>query len=162
MPRHSNKRKLSNTLARIPFPTLDVVELALRMHRGNIVKAAEEMNLEPPLLRRKVNTTPSLLKVLQDIKQNEVDNAESTLYELVDQKNPQATIFVLKTLGKERGFTEKTVVEHDLSEGAKSAAALVESMRRGAKQLDVSDDDDDVIDVTPTKIDIDQDVDQDA
>lgn len=152
----SKRKGHAGKLKTMPMPTIDLMELALRMHRGNIAKAAEELSLEPPVLRRKINVTPSLIKVLQDIKQNEVDNAESQLYNLVDQGNPQATIFVLKTLGKDRGFTEKTLVEHDVTEGVKSAAALVASMRNGAKQI-AQDDEDDVIDVQATVLGVDQD-----
>lgn len=152
----SENRKKSGgayeTLRKIPFPTLDMIELALRMHRGSITDAAEELSVEPPMLRRKINATPSLLKVCKDIKEQQVDKAEQALYDLVDDKNPQATIFVLKTLGKERGFTEKSTVELELGDRARSAAALVESMRNGAKQLTQSEDDD-VIDVEGTIID---------
>lgn len=128
------QRKNAAKVKRITH-TLPEITAALRLHRGSIVHAAEELGIESSVLRRKVNATPSLVKVCDDIRQDETDKAERAVYELVDQKNPQATIFVVRTLGKERGFTEKNVVEHDLAPGAKSAAALVESMRKGAKQL---------------------------
>jgi hypothetical protein len=40
----------------------------------------------------------------------------------------------LKTQGKERGYTERATVEHEVGNTAKNAAALIEAMRKAAQE----------------------------
>ena len=48
---------------------------------------------------------------MEEIQNLVLDFAESKLYELVKEGNPVATIFLLKTKGKSRGYVEKQIQE---------------------------------------------------
>jgi len=46
-------------------------------------------------------------QAVQELGDVALDFAESKLHKLIDQGNPAATIFYLKTKGKERGYVER-------------------------------------------------------
>lgn len=117
------------------LPSLNEIETALRITRGSITEAAELLEVERPILSRKVRSTPSLEKVMQDIREEKIDAAEKALDELVLEKNPTAVTFTLRTIGKERGYTEKSTIEHEMGENSRSAAALIAAMRKETKAL---------------------------
>lgn len=134
------------------LPSLNEIETALRLARGSISDAAELLKLERPILARKVQATPSLEKVMRDIREQKLDDAEKALDALVLEKNPTAVTFMLKTLGRDRGYSDKTTIEHEMGEGAKSAAALIAAMRKEVKALPLTDDV--VIEVEATPIEV--------
>lgn len=51
---------------------------------------------------------------LEAIKEGWLDNVESALYRGALEGNTTAQIFILKTLGKERGYIEKTEIDHNV------------------------------------------------
>lgn len=112
--------------------TIADIEFSLRKFRGSVTKAAEFLGTEPAVLRRKIGMTPALRSVCKQIVQEKVDEAEYKLAEQVEQGYFPAIALTLKTLGKDRGYTESTKVEHEISEkGIRDAAALIEAMKRG-------------------------------
>lgn len=50
--------------------------------------------------------------LFNEIKEEQIDIIESKLSELIDEKNPIAIMFALKTIGKNRGYTEKIETEN--------------------------------------------------
>jgi len=50
-------------------------------------------------------------KAVHAIEESVLDFAESHLYKLVKEGNPAATIFMLKTRGKKRGYIERQEIE---------------------------------------------------
>lgn len=118
--------------------TLEDIKQALRLHRGSVTKAAEFLNVSRAALERKINNNPMLLQVKVDIRNEFLDNTEQKLMELVDEKNVTAVTFTLRTVGKERGYSEKNTLEHTVPGGIGSAASLIAEMRKGLDS--VSDD----------------------
>jgi len=59
------------------------------------------------------------LKV-DDIKNMAIDFAESQLYKLIGDGNVQATLFLLRTIGKDRGYTEQQNIT--ISKGVEQAS----------------------------------------
>lgn len=55
---------------------------------------------------------PAFKKVMEKLRDREVDNFEDAFRDLVEERNPQAVIFGLKTRGKHRGYVERTEVAH--------------------------------------------------
>jgi hypothetical protein len=49
---------------------------------------------------------------VRDIQEVAVDFAESHLHKLIQDGNPAATIFFLKTKGKSRGYIERQEIDH--------------------------------------------------
>lgn len=56
------------------------------------------------------NDDPDFRKAIDDIENVALDFAESKLHSLIKDGNPTATIFFLKTKGKNRGYVERTEI----------------------------------------------------
>lgn len=52
-------------------------------------------------------------KACDDLKDVTLDFAESQLHKQIQEGNTTATIFLLKTLGKKRGYVERQEIQHD-------------------------------------------------
>jgi len=63
-----------------------------------------------------LRTDEKFAKKMDDLRELDVDNFEDALRVLVEERNPQAVIFGLKTRGKNRGYIERTEVEHSGSQ----------------------------------------------
>jgi len=57
-------------------------------------------------------TDKKFAKKMDDLRELEIDTFEDAFRDLVEERNPQAVIFGLKTRGKNRGYVERTEVEH--------------------------------------------------
>lgn len=110
----------------------DDIELALHKFHGNISKAADFVGMDHYAVRHRIYNNERLLAARRDITAEFVDDTEDELKKLVKAGNPSAIIFVLKTLGKDRGYVERSTVEHELGPQAmKNAANMIEAMRKG-------------------------------
>lgn len=108
------------------------IEYALFKFKGSLAKAAEFLGTTRDVLARKVQMSPALSAVQKRIKAEKVDLAEFKLAEQVEQGYFPAIAMTLKTLGQDRGYTERSTVEHELSDKAiRDAAGLIEAMKRG-------------------------------
>lgn len=56
------------------------------------------------------NSDPNFKKAVDEIEGVALDFAESKLHQLIKEGNPTATIFYLKTKGKNRGYVERTEI----------------------------------------------------
>jgi len=54
---------------------------------------------------------PEYKEAVRAIEERTIDFAESHLHALIKDKNPAATIFFLKTKGKNRGYVERQEIE---------------------------------------------------
>lgn len=116
--------------------TLHDMAAAIRLAEGNLTKAAELLEVSRPALKRKIDFNPALQKVLQDVIEQKLDKTEDRLFEQVDLGNVTAITFTLRTLGKHRGFSEKTTIEHEVGDRTRTAAALIQAMRETAKEIE--------------------------
>ena len=53
-----------------------------------------------------------LQEAQQSAKESNIDFAEGQLKKLIQQENPTAILFYLKTIGRNRGYIEKQEIEH--------------------------------------------------
>jgi len=95
----------------VPLP-LEKIEQALLRCRGNITAAAAALKTARKTIHLRINQSPRLQAVLEDCREARLDNAESALDKAVDAGEGWATCFLLKTLGKSRGYVERQEVEH--------------------------------------------------
>jgi hypothetical protein len=121
--------------------TMEQVKVALKNNRGNLLHASRELGVTRQVLERKVRNNISLKKYQKDLDEENFDEAEHQLLNQVELGNITAITFILRTKAKERGYTERNVLEHELGEGAmKNSAALIEAMRKGSGEVvDVED-----------------------
>lgn len=115
-----------------PKATDQQIAYALERARGNVSKAAKDLatSLNVPISRawldNKCRTKPELAAILSDLRESLVDEAEDVLTENVaDLRDLGAAQFVLRTLGRDRGYVPKTAVDlnavGDLAETLRAA-----------------------------------------
>jgi len=84
---------------------------AYRANMGNATKASEAIGISRRTFSRWCNSDKEFAKLCDDVKEEQIDLAESELRKLVKNGNITAVIFTLKTIGKERGYIERTETE---------------------------------------------------
>lgn len=87
---------------------LSVIEDTLQKSMGNISVAARSLGMTRNALYQRIRRTPQLKTILDDARESLVDVAESALYSAVTKKEGWAVCFTLKTIGKSRGYIERT------------------------------------------------------
>lgn len=84
---------------------------AYRANMGNATAASSAVGINRTTYWRWYNSDPDFAALVDDVKEEQIDLAESELRKLVKSGNITAVIFTLKTIGKERGYIERTETE---------------------------------------------------
>jgi predicted transcriptional regulator len=98
----------------MPAPKLkaEEVEAKLRELAGNYSAVARALGVTRSAVSLFVSKRPKLKAVAEECRETFVDNVESAIYKQALDGNVTAQIFILKTLGKSRGYIEKHELEH--------------------------------------------------
>lgn len=83
---------------------------------GNISQSCKAINIDRGTYYNWIGRNQKFAREVEAVKQSLVDLTESKLMELINEKNPTAIIFYLKTQGKDRGYIEQSKVEMEISE----------------------------------------------
>ncbi len=83
---------------------------ALWATKGLQAHAAQRLDCSPSALSERILNSPYLLAVRADAREIRKDNCEKALDGLVDNMDTTGIIFALKTLCKDRGYAQDTVV----------------------------------------------------
>lgn len=86
---------------------LEVLERSL----GIVSTACEKTGTGRTTHYRWLKEDPEYKEAVRAIEERTIDFAESHLHALIKDKNPAATIFFLKTKGKNRGYVERQEIE---------------------------------------------------
>ena len=84
---------------------------AYRANMGNATEASKAVGIHRTTYRRWYNADPDFAALVDEVKEEQIDLAECELRKLVKSGNITAVIFTLKTIGKERGYIERTETE---------------------------------------------------
>lgn len=87
--------------------TVAQIEEALRQTMGAITLAAERLGASYNTVRRYVDRSPNLQKLIEHYRERRVDKAELKLEQALTNGEPWAISLVLKTLGRNRGYVER-------------------------------------------------------
>lgn len=108
----------------------DVIR-ALEQEGGRLTYAAKALNIHFRTLKRFINENDDVKEALTEIEEANLDAAEATLREAIEEGNLTATIFYLKTKGKKRGYVEDEKV--DVSKLMQPVAIVYHSPRDPAR-----------------------------
>jgi len=86
---------------------LEVLERSL----GIVSTACEKTGTGRTTHYRWLKDDPEYKEAVRMVEERTIDFAESHLHALIKDKNPAATIFFLKTKGKNRGYIERQEIE---------------------------------------------------
>jgi hypothetical protein len=86
---------------------LQRLEAAIRANGGNVTKAAEQLTMTRAGLYARIQKSEHLQTVLLDIRESTVDLAENVLITALKEGNLTAAIFIAKTQGRARGYSER-------------------------------------------------------
>lgn len=81
---------------------------AFAQSRGIIAPACRAIKLTRPTYYNWMDSDPSFAEEVEAIRQEQIDNVESALLTKIDEGDTTATIFYLKTKGRDRGYSERT------------------------------------------------------
>jgi len=87
-----------------------VMEDALRKSHGNLKVAAQIIGCNRETIRLRASKTKYLADIISEEREAIIDIAESALYNKVLEGDMRAIEFTLKTIGKDRGYSEKVDV----------------------------------------------------
>lgn len=77
---------------------------ALTKHRGNMAAAGRDLGVTRQAVRDHVEKDPELRALVDEMNETRVDRAEQKLDEAVEAGEPWAIPFMLRTLGRKRGY----------------------------------------------------------
>jgi len=83
---------------------------ALRGSMGIVTQAAYKLRMQRTYLHKRIRDSTGLKAALDDIREENLDLAESKLFEMIQKGDKIAIIFFLKCLGKSRGYVERQEV----------------------------------------------------
>ena len=91
---------------------------ALEKTLGVIAPAAKMCKVNRIQHYQWLKEDPEYKQSVEDQMERTLDFAETNLYKQIESGQTQATIFFLKTRGKERGYVEHSVIDHTSSDGS--------------------------------------------
>ena len=99
----------------MPAPKLkaEEVEAKLRELSGNFAAVGRALGVTRSAVSLFVSKRPTLKAIADECRETFLDNVESAIYKEALGGNVTAQIFILKTLGKSRGYVEKVQIEND-------------------------------------------------
>ncbi len=92
---------------RIKYSVTDIMD-ALKKYKGNISWAARALGCDRSTIYRRIEKSPTLQKAVEDERESMIDLAESSLLRAVNDGEAWAVSLTLKTIGKNRGYVERT------------------------------------------------------
>jgi hypothetical protein len=84
---------------------------AIKQNRGIVTNICKSLDMARQSFYERLDNDIELQEALEDAREEVLDLGESKLIELVQEGNAQAVFFMLKTIGKNRGYIEKQEVE---------------------------------------------------
>jgi len=85
---------------------------AAKNSKGFVTVIAKTLGVSASYVYRLQDKYPTFKQAILEERENNKDIAETKLFDLINEKNPTAIIFYLKTQGKDRGYVERQEVKH--------------------------------------------------
>ena len=93
--------------------TKKAILTALEKSLGVVTTACRQVGINRTTYYKYMKEDQEFVKQVKDIENIALDFAESQLHKQISEGNTTATIFLLKTKGKSRGYVERSEIVHD-------------------------------------------------
>ena len=93
--------------------TKKAILTALEKSLGVVTTACKQVGINRTTYYKYLKEDKEFAKQVKDIENIALDFAESQLHKQISEGNTTATIFLLKTKGKSRGYVERSEIVHD-------------------------------------------------
>ena len=103
-------------------PSEEEICSAITMHRGRLGDAARSLGIRSTYIRKVIRENPMVMETWEQAKDVRVDIAETALDKAVKEGDVKAIVFLLSTLGKDRGYSSR--VEHTGKDGGEIEVTL--------------------------------------
>ena len=97
-------------MSRVNGHTAEQVIDAIRRNNGLLAAAARDLGIDRVTVYRYVKRYPTIAPALEDARETTLDFAEGQLMKAVKAGNVTAIMFLLKTVGKSRGYVDRQEV----------------------------------------------------
>ena len=88
----------------------DYILTCVKLAGGNMTRASKLGEFDRSLIYKRCQEVEGFREQLEEIREIKLDFAEDKLWEHIEQGNPNAVMFYLKTIGKGRGYTTEVQV----------------------------------------------------
>lgn len=105
-------------------PTEKMIIETLEKTGGLIKPASIKLNVARKTLYHWIENSPTLKDAWNNCRDNNLDLAEHALLKQINDGNITAIIFYLKTIGRERGYIEKTEIGFSMEEDREKVREL--------------------------------------
>ncbi len=95
----------------IKYPN-ETILTALKETKGMVYLAASRIGCDADTIYHRAKSTPSIDKLIRHERGKFIDTTELKLFNAVMNDEPWAIQMALRTLGKDRGYVEKSQQEH--------------------------------------------------
>lgn len=130
------KKKPKPTKRRIDAVPDELIGKALKANLGLQYLAAGALGMADGTISDRIKESPYLQMIVQECRETRIDIAERNLSKLVDNNNLGAVCFLLKTIGKHRGYIETiqtTPVPKDHDEQVKAILSQIKETQESLK-----------------------------
>lgn len=93
-------------------PDLEKFKRVLKAKAGNISEVAKALKVSRSIVYLWMNEDEEFRQACDDNNESLIDFAESKLLTSINNGSDTATIFFLKTKGRNRGYVEKSEIDH--------------------------------------------------
>lgn len=93
--------------------TVPDVIAAIEATKGMISLAARKLGCHPNTVRNYIERHPTVASAYREQREGSIDIAELKLLEAVQKGEGWAIAFLLRTIGRDRGYVERQEVQHE-------------------------------------------------
>ena len=89
----------------------EALKRAINNYKGNVSDIAQSFGCTRQTIYNHLKDDEKMWTLLHDARETIIDLAESKLVKLIEQENVPAVMFALRTIGRSRGYVEKTEID---------------------------------------------------
>lgn len=118
------------------YPTDEEVSHELIRHKGKLGQTAKALGCQSYYVRWRIRENPDIMNAYLHARDEIVDMAEQVMIDKMKDGSESAARYILSTLGKERGYTER------LELTGKDGADITVTLNLGRKEIVIKPDED--------------------